>query len=203
MDPEPLIEARVQRRSFKRVGSIIALVIIVGVAVAIIAVGLALGLRPLGNNPTDVPNGGGGEIEPTLRPGTPAIALPGLSEAVRKNMDMSANPCEDFFQFSCGGWLFHNIDADQLDRFQQVSQSNIESLRKSIERGNDSDVPAVQLAKRFYDSCMDTDAIESRGSQPLLDIVRETGGWSAIGVYNCTYVSMWSMYACRIYKEFL
>ena len=110
-----------------------------------------------------------------------------LAEAVRKNMDESASPCDDFFQYSCGGWLTDNPLglADRNDRFVQVGLKNLKSLSSLIEGNVDSSVPAVQLARKFYYSCKDTDAINVRGVQPLLDLVRLTGGWDAISVSNC------------------
>ena len=31
-----------------------------------------------------------------------------LAATVLRNMDTSADPCNDFFQYSCGGWLTSN-----------------------------------------------------------------------------------------------
>ena len=123
----------------------------------------------------------------TSPPLIPYAKLRSLATAVRSNMDTFANPCEDFFQYSCGGWLRQNplrSGMHQLNRFLQVAISNIKSLRDSIERGDDRNIPAVRLAKRFYDSCMNTGAINGRGARPLLDLVRQTGGWGAINVRN-------------------
>ena len=123
----------------------------------------------------------------TSPPPIPYAKLRSLATAVRSNMDIFTNPCDDFFQYSCGGWLRQNplrSGVNQLDRFLQVTISNIKSLRDSIERGDNGNVPAVRLAKKFYDSCMNIGVINGRGARPLLDLIRETGGWSVINARN-------------------
>ena len=63
--------------------------------------------------------------------------------------------------------------------------SNVESLKKLVEGDDSDEIEAVRLAREFYSSCMDTDAIDDRGVQPLRDLVQLTGGWTAINVQNC------------------
>lgn len=103
-------------------------------------------------------------------------------------MDTSVNPCEDFYRYSCGGWERSHVDigfAARIGRFEELNQQNIDLLRNVIESGKDGDVPAVRLAKQFYDSCMNTKLLDEMGSQPLLQLVRSMGGWKLIGVINC------------------
>ena len=101
-------------------------------------------------------------------------------------MDTSANPCVDFYQYSCGGWNARNPlgAAGGITQFEAVNTQNTESLRNVIESGRDGDVRAVQLARKLYDSCMDTGLLDTMGSQPLVQLVRSMGGWSLINISN-------------------
>ena len=102
-------------------------------------------------------------------------------------MDSSANPCEDFYKYSCGGWNSRNpipVGAASTSRFTEVNSRNIESLRNAIESGRDGDVRAVQLAKQLYDSCGNTGLLNELGAQPLVELVRATGGWDLINIFN-------------------
>ena len=104
-------------------------------------------------------------------------------------MDTSANPCVDFYQYSCGGWNARNPlgAAGAISRFGEVVTQNTESLRNVIESGRDGDVRAVQLARQFYDSCMNTGLLDEMGSRPLVQLVRSIGGWRLISILNSEY----------------
>ena len=180
--PEPLIidDIRSPTRNRRSVVTAAAVGCTALVVIVIIVGAIGAGVFISRNNSVDHD-----DDEPTAgyRPSTPVV----LAEAVRNNMDESASPCDDFFQYSCGGWLTDNPLglADRNDRFVQVGLKNLKSLSSLIEGNVDSSVPAVQLARKFYYSCKNTDAINVRGAQPLLDLVRLTGGWDAISVSNC------------------
>ena len=122
-----------------------------------------------------------------VRPATPTSVLESLSESVRENMDEFADPCYDFYQYSCGGWNRRNPSgASSTSRFAEVNTRNIESLRDAIESGRDNDVRAVQLARQLYDSCTNTRRLNDLGSRPLVELIKNTGGWNLIGISNGT-----------------
>ena len=85
------------------------------------------------------------------------------------SMDKTADPCADFFQYSCGGWQKRNpIPPDQVSWsvYGKLYQDNLKLLRSIAEEA------AVQKASRdaitqkvgdFYAACMDEPAIEKRG----------------------------------------
>src|SRR6478609_11127595 len=45
---------------------------------------------------------------------TPLTSMPYTPSLDVEAMDKSANPCDDFYQYTCGGWMAHNpIPSDQ------------------------------------------------------------------------------------------
>ncbi len=91
------------------------------------------------------------------------------------NLDRSAKPCEDFFQFADGGWIKANpIPAayPSWGSFAKLRDHNEEVLRQILEEAAQNRAAVAgsieQKIGDFYGSCMDTEAIEKGGLGPLL-----------------------------------
>uniref|UniRef100_A0A7N9DBV7 Kell blood group glycoprotein n=1 Tax=Macaca fascicularis TaxID=9541 RepID=A0A7N9DBV7_MACFA len=75
----------------------------------------------------------------------------------------SVAPCTDFFGFACG-------------RVKGTYNSFQELARNSWYSGS-----GEEKAFQFYNSCMDTRAIEAAGTGPLRQVIEELGGWRISG----------------------
>uniref|UniRef100_A0A8C6BT79 Membrane metalloendopeptidase like 1 n=1 Tax=Monodon monoceros TaxID=40151 RepID=A0A8C6BT79_MONMO len=98
---------------------------------------------------------------------------------ILQNMDPSKEPCDDFYQYACGGWLRH-VTPETSSRYSvfDILRDELEIILKGVlENSTTKDRPAVQKAKMLYRSCMNESEIEKRDSQPLLDILKVVGGW--------------------------
>src|SRR5580704_5755031 len=88
-------------------------------------------------------------------------------------LDKSADPCADFYQFACGGWLARNpIPADRSywAVFEQMRELNDQRIRQVLEKASD---PAIkrsadqQKIGDYYSSCMDEESIERKNLDPI------------------------------------
>jgi putative endopeptidase len=98
----------------------------------------------------------------------PAASGSGIDLAA---MDRSADPCSDFYQFACGGWLAkHPIPPDRgrYGRFEELQDRNYEILKSILEDAAKPDNSADwRKIGDYYSSCMDEAAIESKRLEPL------------------------------------
>ncbi|XP_069443116.1 kell blood group glycoprotein isoform X3 [Ovis canadensis] len=88
----------------------------------------------------------------------------------------SVAPCTDFFSFACG-----NINRTGSP-FQALAEENRRRVRRILETpGSWHLAPGEEKAFGFYNSCMNTDAIEAAGAGPLRQVIEELGGWPISG----------------------
>jgi endothelin-converting enzyme/putative endopeptidase len=89
------------------------------------------------------------------------------------SMDRTADPCVDFFQYSCGGWIKANpIPPDQSswDTYSKMQDENRARLRGILEAATAPDANRNAVTQKigdYYASCMDEKAIDAKGLDPL------------------------------------
>lgn len=87
-------------------------------------------------------------------------------------LDKSADPCVDFYQYSCGSWMKNNpIPPDQASwgRFNELAEHNRAILRGILENAAKATnrTPNEQKIGDYYASCMDEAAIDKKGTAVL------------------------------------
>ena len=109
-----------------------------------------------------------------------------LAKMVQAGLDTTVDPCVDFYNFSCGGWIRGNSIPPGYSSFSRFRDLDIENTRKLISVMNsdiDGDIEAVGKAKMLFRSCMDLDRLESVGSKSMLEVINYFGGWDLIQSY--------------------
>jgi putative endopeptidase len=102
--------------------------------------------------------------EPTL-PYTPSLDL--------ASMDKQADPCVNFYEYSCGGWKKNNpIPADQTSWsvYGRLYQDNLQFLRGILEQAAQTSGQRDEVTRQigdFYAACMDEAEVEKQGLTPI------------------------------------
>ena len=103
----------------------------------------------------------------------PLTALPYTPSLDVAAMDKSVDPCTDFYQYSCGGWMKSNpIPSDQprWDVYSKLSDENQRFLWGVLE---DAAKPAANRTSNqqkigdYFAACMDEAQVEKNGASPM------------------------------------
>ncbi len=107
-----------------------------------------------------------GAQEPTAQP------MASRSGIELGSLDKTADPCNDFYQFACGGWLAsHPAPADQprYGRFEALQERNNAILRDILEEAaKPSSGADMRKIGDYYASCLDRedDRVQGPGAAP-------------------------------------
>jgi len=100
-------------------------------------------------------------------------------------LDPSIDPCENFYEYACGGWKKKNPlpnqkkEWNQFTKMEEESNQFIRKILKSKEtQAEYSKLASFQKGIAYYKSCINTEEINRRGSKPLHDLIKEYGSWT-------------------------
>src|SRR5215470_13752597 len=123
------------------------------------------------------PKANTGEVAPPANPSPAKSAETPAQRPAPKfdiaNLDKSADPCVDFYQFACGNWIKNNPippDYPSWDSFSEVYEHNLAVLHSILEKASANDPkrsPVIQKIGDYYASCMDEKAINKQRFAPL------------------------------------
>jgi len=129
---------------------------------------------------------------PVLAEETPFAQLPYTPSLDVSAMDRTVDPCEDLYQYSCGGWIKNNpLPDDQADWsvFRKLSEDNLRylwGLLAAAAKPGAQRSATQQKIGDYFDACIDVDAIEAAGASPLstdvdriaaIESVNDLGGY--------------------------
>ncbi|XP_036823963.1 endothelin-converting enzyme 2-like isoform X3 [Oncorhynchus mykiss] len=111
-----------------------------------------------------------------------------VASKIVEGLDRSADPCQDFYQYACGGWVRKNPLSDGRSgwsTFNSVWDQNQAVLKHLLENVTFNSRSAAERKTQFYYlSCLNEQHIEELGATPLIDLITKTGGWSITGPWE-------------------
>ncbi|XP_055356519.1 membrane metallo-endopeptidase-like 1 [Paramacrobiotus metropolitanus] len=116
---------------------------------------------------------------------TTACQIPDCKEIAAKfltRIDTGVNPCDDFYQFSCGKWIKAQKQAtSEVLKLNNKTRAILKKLLKGDVTPAGPTFEAEKKMKDLYKQCLNTGEIEKLRGTPIIKILNEfNGGWPMI-----------------------
>lgn len=108
----------------------------------------------------------------------PLVELPYTPGLDVTAMNPAADACQDFFTYSCGGWIERNpipADRPEWSVYSKLADDNLQylwGLLEALSAPREDRTPNELKIGDYFAACMDTDRIASLGARPLEPMLR-------------------------------
>ncbi|CAB4068160.1 MMEL1 [Lepeophtheirus salmonis] len=106
------------------------------------------------------------------------------AHSLLQNMNPEVDPCDDFYQFACGGFEARSRIADDKtykSQFSIIGDELDEQIRDILEsNGTENDSLVFNQVRSIYQACMNEDSLEGLGLEPMLKELKSLGGWPVL-----------------------
>jgi endothelin-converting enzyme/putative endopeptidase len=88
-------------------------------------------------------------------------------------LDKNTDPCVNFYQYACGGWMAANpVPADQsrwsrFDALQERNRTILQGILEAASANKPTRTAIEQKIGDYYASCMDMKVIDQKGVAPI------------------------------------
>ena len=95
-------------------------------------------------------------LEPTV---CQSSSCESMGRTLKASLNESVDPCDDFYEFVCGGWIDDHVIPDKSQEINPLTEMQgiiVEKVREAIRKESSKDDPhVVTFARDLYKSCVD------------------------------------------------
>lgn len=119
-------------------------------------------------------------------------------------LNKSISPCDDFYGFSCGGWISKTPRPSHepvWSYWQSIGSRINERLDAVLQSQSSGDDDAFSKAQLLYRTCLKVGGIERSYLKQLRYVVNKLGGWP-LSTYRAVEDYQWILEIVRVVKSF-
>ncbi|XP_075156814.1 neprilysin-1-like [Haematobia irritans] len=92
-----------------------------------------------------------------------------------KYFNTTADPCEDFFEYTCGNFGKYHPTNTTVSTFEFLEKAMLSKIKRELEMDDPTDTDIDKKVKNFYRSCISAPGLMSGYAEKLRAIINEIG----------------------------